>query len=232
MKFSFLLIPFYFLFSLQLFAQNKKNFEGTVSFDVNISGGGSEMEMAKAFMPSGYVYSIKGENVHLKTVGGMTQMMGTIVFNEKLNQSFMVNDAQKMVFVFKEETAAETGEHVDKVPQIKKGTEPRQIAGYNCEHYIISLPEEEGGITEIWVSEELKIKMPQGSSRGLPVNEQIAQAIKGFPLAMRVDAQGLLIHMEAKEVKREKINDSLFEMPKGYVVKDFDPAMFSPGGVE
>ncbi|MBA4303271.1 MAG: hypothetical protein C0424_03490 [Sphingobacteriaceae bacterium] len=219
-----------FLTSLA-FAQSKKNFEGTILFSFEVSGGGQEMEMAKAFMPTGYVFKIKGENSRMSIQGGMmAAMMGDVVVNAAKDQVYMVNDANKSAMLMPKEegkAADEAGKY-----DVQKGADKRSIAGFSCEHYVVKSKEGEL-LAEYWVTDEIAIKAPKGkSSASSPIGQSGSYGISGFPLRVQMSQMGMLITMEAKEVKKEKLANSLFEVPKDYTLSDFNPAMFQMGGDE
>lgn len=211
-------------------AQSKKNFEGTIQFSFEVSGGGEEMEMAKAFMPTGYLFRIKGENVRMTMQGGMmAAMMGDIVVNAAKEQTYMINDAGKsaMMMPKDESKAAEPSDKFD----VQEGKEAKTIAGMACKHYIVKTKAGEL-VGEYWMTDELQVKVPKSKTAGNILTQGNNFGVKGFPLRVLMNQQGMQITMEAKELKAEKLSADLFEIPKGYTVSDFNPAMFQMGGDE
>ncbi len=211
-------------------AQAKKNFEGTVQFSFEVSGGGEEMEMAKAFMPTGYFFRIKGENVRMSMQGGMmAAMMGDIVVNAGKEQTFMLNEASKSAMLMPKEENKNASSAADFV--VETGADNRVIAGMACNHFLVKT-KEGATIAEYWVTKELQVKVPKSKAGGNMLTQGGAYGIEGFPLRVLMMQQGMQIVMEAKEVKAEKLESSLFEIPKGFTVSDFNPAMFQMGGDE
>lgn len=211
-------------------AQSKKNFEGSILFSFEVSGGGEEMEMAKAFMPTGYLFRIKGENVRMTMQGGMmAAMMGDILVIAAKEQTYMINDAGKsaMLMPKEENKQADNAGKFD----IQEGADPRTLSGMPCKHYIVKTKEGEL-VGEYWVTDELQVKVPKSKSAGNILTQGNTYGIQGFPLRVAMNQQGMQIVMEAKELKPEKLAASLFEVPKGYTVSDFNPAMFQMGGDE
>lgn len=211
-------------------SQSKKNFEGTVLFSFEISGGGQEMEMAKSFMPTGYLFKIKGENSRTSIQGGMmAAMMGDVIVNATSDEVYMVNDANKTAMRMPKE---ENKEAVDASKyDVQKGDDQRTIAGFTCEQFIVRSKEGEL-LAEYWVTDAISIKTTRGKAANSPISQSNSFGISGFPLRVMMNQMGMLVTMEAKEVKKEKLPADLFEIPKGYTVSDFNPAMFQMGGDE
>jgi len=210
-------------------AQSMKNFEGTILFSFEMSGGGPEIEMAKSLMPTGYVFKIKGENSRMSIQGGMmAAMMGDVVVNASKDQTYMLNDANKsaMLMPKDESKMADEASKYD----VQKGADLRKIAGFDCQHYIVKTKEGEL-VAEYWVTDEIGIKAAKGkASKSSPIGQGSSFGISGFPLRVQMNQMGMLVTMEAKEVKKEKLSASLFEVPKDYTISDFNPAMFQMGG--
>lgn len=217
------------LFTTVATAQSKKHFEGTVAFSFEVSGGGQEMEMAKAFMPTGYLFKIKGDNSRMTVQGGMmAAMMGDLVVNTAKEQVYMLNDANKSAMLMPKDEGKAITE--SSKYEVEAGTDKRSIAGFECNHFVVKSKEGEQ-IAEYWVTDDISVKAPKGKGSGnSPVGQASAYGISGFPLRVQMNQMGMLITMEAKEVKREKLASSLFEVPKGYTVSEFNPAMFQMGG--
>lgn len=228
----------YFLSLLLLFsvidlqAQNVKPFEGEITFELKIEGGGEEMALARQFMPTGFLYLLKGNNVMIKTLGENAAMTGNVVYHAKSNKAFLVQDASKTVYLMADAPkSTENSETVDQVPLVRAGELPKTIGGYRCKHFIISNPQDESGQTELWVSEEIMVKMPEALGSNMPIDEKIMAVVKGFPLAMKMDGpEGLKITMTASKIEKKTINSHLFDMPKGYEVKNFETSSIRPGG--
>lgn len=217
------------LLSVVASAQSKKSFEGSILFSFEMSGGGQEMEMAKSLMPTGYLFRIKGENSRMSIQGGMmAAMMGDIVVNAANDQTYMLNDANKSAMLMPKEDAKGTDEAAKY--DVQKGGDAKTIAGFECEHYIVKSLEGEL-VAEYWVTDKISIKAAKGkASKSSPIGQGSTYGIAGFPLRVQMNQMGMLVTMEAKEVKQEKLASSLFEVPKGYTVSEFNPAMFQMGG--
>lgn len=213
-------------------AQHQKPFEGEITFKLEIQGGGEEMALARQFMPAGFLYILKGNNVLIKTLGENAVMTGNVVFNAKSNKAFLVQDAAKTVYLMTSPPKAEeNSEEVNQLPLVRAGNEPKLIAGFKCKHYIITNPQDESGQTELWVSEEIMVNMPAALGSNMPIDQKIMSVVKGFPLAMKMDGpDGLKITMMATEIEKKPVSGNLFDIPKGYEVKNYEPGNSLPGG--
>ncbi len=238
-KFEQILIIMRYLISFLLLiativaqAQNQKPFEGEITFKLEIEGGGEEMELARQFMPSGFLYLLKGNNVMIKTLGANAAMTGDVVFNAKNNTAFLLQPTARIAYLMKDVAKAdENSEEVHQLPVVRTGTTPKTIGGYKCKHYIITNPQDESGQTELWVSDEIMVNMPHALGNNMPIDQKIMSVVKGFPLAMKMDGpDGLKISLMATTVEKKPISSSLFEIPKGFEVKNFEPGSLLPGG--
>jgi uncharacterized protein DUF4412 len=117
---------------------------------------------------------------------------------------------------------------------VKKGTEPKKIAGYDTEHWVMDMGD--ALHFDVWAAPALEVPTqyyearksmyaamgPMGPRFQKMVEEM--RKVKGFPLATRVSAKMAMVKMntltEATEVKRGPIPASAFEVPAGYTKKE------------
>lgn len=118
----------------------------------------------------------------------------------------------------------------DQDVKLEKGNQPRQVAGYDCDHYILSLGKNLR--MEIWSTKELQAPSSYYEARRLsyaamgPVGKRFNQLleemekIEGFPLASNVFVKMMGIksqsETEATEVKLGPVDDEAFAVPAGY----------------
>lgn len=216
------------LLSFSLSAQSKKYFEGSIFFSFDVSGGGEELEMSKAFLPNGYKFRVKGEKIRMRMEGGMVAaMIGDIIFDGDNDQQFMLNEANKTVTLMPAEKEQEP-----KVPEgyrVARGNADKEIAGYQTKHYVVKNDNNLSELMEFWVTEELSFRIPKGKNTS-PLGAGFGYGIKGFPLKLVMEQAGMTITMEAKRITAEKLSNQIFEIPKDYKKSDFNPAMFDFGG--
>lgn len=223
----YLILLLFFFYAKTTFAQVVKPFEGEVHFKLEISGGGEETELVRQFMPSGFVYVLKGDNVLIKTLGTNAGMMGNVVYNAKTDRAFVVQEALKTVYMIKPtEKQAASSEDVSNVLRVADGASPKNIAGYQCKHFIISMGDAEGSDTEIWVTEAIQVTMPQSLGSNMPIDQKIMSMVKGFPLAMKMSGpDGLRMELEAVKIDKKGVSNSVFDLPKDYEIKTFEPTL-------
>ncbi|MFN3529964.1 MAG: DUF4412 domain-containing protein [Bacteroidia bacterium] len=216
--------------SITLWGQSNKHFEGSIFFSFDVTGGGEELELSRAFLPHGYKLQVKGEKVRMRMEGGMVAaMFGDIVFDGSTNLQFMLNDANKTVTMMPAEKAQEA-----KIPEgikVERGSNDKEIAGYQTQHYLVKNDNKPGELMEFWVTEALNFRAPKGNNSS-PLGAGYGYGIKGFPLQLVMEQAGMTITMEAKSVKQEKLADQIFEIPNDYKKSEFNPAMFNFGGDE
>lgn len=114
--------------------------------------------------------------------------------------------------------------------EMERGSESKTIAGYDCQHYILTLGK--GLRMELWASPDLQVPATYYDARKLsyaamgPVGTRFnklieeMEKIEGFPLASKVFVKMMGIksesESEATEVKIGPVSDDAFDVPAGY----------------
>ena len=157
----------------------------------------------ESMLPSETIISIKGEMTRVEqSVMGGTQV---VIANNKTKNSTILMDmmGQKISMeVTKEDVEkaeAEAGE-----PKIEYVSGTKEIAGYKCKKALVTSPDTDDEFV-IYYTE----KIPATSSNQY-------KSLKGFPLSYEVANSGMKMTITAKDVKKEKVSSSLFEIPDGY----------------
>jgi hypothetical protein len=117
---------------------------------------------------------------------------------------------------------------------VTKGSEPKKIAGYDTEHWVLSMGDSLR--FEMWAAPALEAPTQYYDARKSlyaamgPVGPRFQKMVdemrkvKGFPLGTRVSAKMMMVKMdsltEATEVKKGPIPASAFEIPAGFTRKD------------
>jgi len=91
-------------------------------------------------------------------------------------------------------------------PEITYLEDTKEIAGYECKKAEVTM---DGMETPAIFYYTEKIQ-----AIGLRGMEKLT--LKGMPLEYTISAQGLTMTMTAKEIKKEPVSDSSFEIPDGY----------------
>jgi hypothetical protein len=117
---------------------------------------------------------------------------------------------------------------------VKKVEGTRKIAGYDCDHYLLSMGDDMK--FDIWSAPDLKAptqyydasKAPYAAMGPLGMRfekmfEEMKK-IKGFPLSTGINTKVMMIKIdtlvEATEVKKDPIPPTAFDPPAGYKKKD------------
>jgi len=114
---------------------------------------------------------------------------------------------------------------------LEKLSDRRTIAGYNCEHYVITLTHSfDGKVASVatynyWVAPDLRDPSRAASDSFAPREKGFGSEYsrvsremegKGLPLAWTMTAPGIETSNEAIEVKKGSIDPSVFSVPAGY----------------
>ena len=206
-------------------------FEGTITMKLKYEGAMASM-LSK--MSSGdMIIKLKDEKSSMRLAGGIGSMLGNVVSNG--SEFFMVMDKSKTVYVEDKKTDDNSEESTDNEDVVAdyidlKVTE--QIAGYKCHKYEIKYKEEqEQEISKyyVWICKDFKAKFySEDEGKNNIFNNQLG----GFPfkqeITMNSEMGTITTVTVVTEAKKEKINDSVFEIPKDYKVKSMDE--FNPLG--
>jgi hypothetical protein len=118
--------------------------------------------------------------------------------------------------------------------QVTKGTQPKKVAGYDTEHWIVTMGE--GMRYEVWAAPSLAVparyydaRKAQYAAMG-PMGKRFEKlfsemgAIKGMPLATTMTTKIMMMKMdvksEATEVRKGAIPPTAFDVPAGYKKKN------------
>jgi len=201
----------------------QSTFEGTIAYSFKLTG--DMAEQVASFMPTGYTIKTKGNNSLVAMEGGMMAAMGTILHDGAADVTYMLDKTNKKALKMK----ADKNE-VEPEVKVTKEAEVVEIAGYRCQKYKVIMTTDEGSVTQyIWAASDLKVT-PSKSGSGNMSGISFIKGIDGAPLKI-VSTQEQLGTMiiTATKVTPENLDASLFRVPEGYKVEDFDPAKMMGG---
>jgi hypothetical protein len=167
---------------------------------------------------------------------------GQITFVDHKDKSYWQTSQAEMMAGFKamdEQMKGAMGAMMEKMMGgnppvvVTKGTQPRTIAGYPTEHWVVTSGDWK---YEVWTTPDLALPTQYydamkttGMAMG-PLGKRLValfeemKKIKGFPLAtstsMKIMGKTQASTTEATEVKKGAIPASAFEVPAGYKKKD------------
>lgn len=219
---------FLFMCSINTIAQTKatvdakKLTEGVIIYDIKLDEGAQDGMMA-AMIPTELVIKFKGTKSRSEFATGMTE---TIAINDSKDDKSAVIlidlMGSKYAMKIEEKKIMEQRAAMPKY-NIVESKETKQIAGYNCtKAYFINKENNEEVI--VYFSNEI------------PYSENSLNAefrgLKGMPMEYIAKMQGIKMTVTVREIKKEKIQDSIFSVPADYKMVTQEELMkqFSGGG--
>lgn len=213
------------LILLQLFAwANPDEFEGNITFGIDLEGTGTEL--LKAMLPNNYVYVLKGDQMIFKMQGGMAGgMIGEIVINANDGNHYMVKHNEETAYKIDPESVNENSN----TPTDAKVTpldEYLDIQGYKCRKYKITVSQNGTETNQyLWATPDIKLKGQENVKSELSGNI-FYKGVQGFPLKVEttIDKMGMSFKMimTANSINQTTIDSGLFTLPESYKVKPFD----------
>ena len=154
---------------------------------------------------------IKGKKTRAEMSSPMTGDIIT-VSDLEAKEMLMVMGMQKMYITQSLEVSEEMLEKID----IKEGDETKEILGYECKQYIISV-DNEGVVVEMELFVTDKIQ-PVVTQQTMMLGDKIDGLVMLMTMKMNQMGSEMVITSEVTELKREPVKDSLFSLtpPEGY----------------
>lgn len=208
MKKTILAISLSILCLIKVSAQNKTNFEGTVTYSISFEGSGLPPEALAMFKGSETVTYIKSDKFRVDMNMPM-QSSSFIMDNKSKNIVSLMDIMGKKYLIKMNESDIKKEQETAPEILIKYTEETKMIAGYKCKKAEITSKESNGAAIDVFYSEEI------------PTNDikPVYKGLKGFPLEYSINQGGMEMKLTAKNISKEKVSDSKFEIPKeGYIV--------------
>jgi GLPGLI family protein len=179
-------------------------FQGTITYTITVEG---ELDaMSKAQMPTEMVQTFKGTKIKTEQKSSMGNQ--TIISDNTEMTSVILLDMMGNKMAIKQ-SKEDTEKAVKEMPtpKITYTEETKDIAGYKCKKVTL---ENEGEKMDAYYTEEILVTNPNMLS--------MFKDIKGVLLEFAQVSGGITLKMTAKEVKKGKIKDSIFEIPSDYKI--------------
>lgn len=196
------------IFVLSLNAQKGKDnaaFEGTITYSVTTEG---EFDAnTKAQLPTEVVWTFKGPKTSMLMKTGFGNI--TILANADSKEQVVLYDmmGQKMAI---KSTKEETEKSLSEIPDAKvtETTETKKILNYNCKKVQIS---DDKNSMDVYVTDEIQVPNANWNTQYKNIKGLMLEySQKGNP-----DSDAKMI-FTAKEVKKGKIKDTVFDIPTDY----------------
>ena len=206
------------------FTQAQETFFGTQTISYQYEGEGAEM-MAQ-YMPQGMT-SYYGKDKTAVDFNGaaMEALMNRVVTTD--TESFAISHNSKAVYTMDNDFIEQNQPNMDDVKVEKVAGETKEILGLTCEKYNVSM--NQMGIElkmVMWVSAKYQMpeyKVPFNQDNSLEILKKAN--IKGIVLRLEseipIPGASITMIMETTKLDPTPVNDSIFEKPEGYAIKNF-----------
>jgi hypothetical protein len=169
-----------------------------------------------AMMPTGFTLKIKNGNTLSVMEGGMMAGNETLYLKDK-DQTYLINTANKTYTVLPQNSGATNKPPAD--VKVRKTTETQKILNYTCTKTIVTVTDKGKSIDQIfWTTSEIKDFDLKSLSSQRAGNGQSMyyENLEGVPLKMEMTMPQAKMIMEVKEIKKETLSNSVFEIPAGF----------------
>lgn len=211
------------LFLSTLVAAQPKSFEGYVEFKSEFSDDGTE---GKLNMDMNYF--IKGNRFRAE----LPSAEGTSILISDGNKSYMLlPDLKKYLDLSGFESKQSEGDNtVEDISKSKTG-ETKEILGYKCEKYVFK---ESDSISEVWITKELGTFMFAATPMEKSIISNNIFKDGFFPLEIIIkELNGTETgKVYATKIEKQKVGDSMFEIPSDYSKMDMPNMDFNQMGEE
>jgi len=201
----------------------QKTIIGTVDYKYTLKGEGAA-QMA-GMMPEKMMMTYGKNGMSVEMTGGMmSSAMGKTIVNGNTGEVFIVKDSEKTIYLMNSEEIKTEAEKVDDT-EIEKQEETREIQGYKCQKYIQTTVVQGMNMTQVlWITKDLKTPDYEGEAfKAMAGQGNMSYEIEGFPMLMEIGVPGMpmTVELEVSNIEFKKVDESSFEKPEGYTVKDF-----------
>ncbi len=188
-----------------------KTFEGYIKYKMDYEGDVDAQILAQAPTSSTVYYKGAKTLKTQETVGATIKMitdnltggMITLMDIPMMGKKIAMKQTKEEVEALKEKTKAEGEEELKAT--INETGETKEILGYNCKKVDVELGED---IFPVYYTTELNVLSNK--------NEFPFEDIKGVILEYSMNQQGITTHIVATEIKKQKVNASMFTIPSDY----------------
>ncbi len=193
-----------------IFQGGDKSFEGVIKYTIDYEGDIDEETLAQA--PTGATEYYKGTKVR-KDQESMMYTVGVISDNET-DENIVLMDipmmGEKVAYKQSAEDKAEADAMIEEnKPDYTETGETKEILGYTCKKVDVTMGD---NIFPLYYTNEINIAGSPNESGQFP-------GIEGVILEYTVAQQGMVMKFTATEVKKQKLNETMFGVPEDYTMK-------------
>jgi len=192
------------LISISINAQKSKSFQGVITYDIAVEGDIDPSK--KAFLPTQMTAFIKENMARMEIISVMKQVF--INDKETMTQTLLMDIMGDKVAIQAKKEDIE--KELEEAPALtfEETQETKEIAGYSCKK--VKVTDEEGNITTLYYTTDIDYENPNWHSQ--------YRDIKGVLMEYSSQMGEIKMTFTVKEVKKQKIKDSLFEIPSDYTI--------------
>ena len=179
--------------------------EGVIEYDITYPKINPNSMMLQG-MPNKAYLRFKNNDM-VNDMSGMMGLISIVYIAKQSPQSVM----QTLTLINKKYASDISLEEMNKingdyVTKIEKGKNTKEIAGYKCKEAIVTLYN--GDQVNVFYTKDIAIKNPNWSN---PYNQ-----IEGVLMDFQMERYGLIMHLKAKQVTAQPIDDSAFTITDEY----------------
>lgn len=176
--------------------------EGVIEYDITYPKLDPNSMMASG-MPSKAYLRFKDNNMS-NDMSGMMGLISITYISKAMNKAV----EQRLTLINKKyasEINAEDQKRLNDsyVSSVEEGKTKMQIAGYNCKEAVVKLVD--GSETKVYYTNDIGIENPNWSN---PYSK-----IDGVLMDFQMERYGVVMHLKAKSVLAQKVDDSVFALP-------------------
>ena len=202
------LLPVILLVTNNLNAQKKSSgFVGNISYSVTTQGDVDATIAAQ--LPTEIIMYYNGPKTRIEQKSAMGSQI--IISNIETKEQIVLIDIMGQKYALKS-TKEETEKGQSEIPKgtVTMSTETKTIAGYNCKKADFL---QDGKTSTIWITGEIDLKNANWQTPYKDVNGVMMEYTYTQNSGQDGDISMLIT---AKEVKKEKVKDSMFTVPTSY----------------
>lgn len=179
--------------------------EGVIEYDITYPKFDPDNMMVSGLPNKAYL-RFKNNN----TVNDMSGMMGLICITYISNQT-KKSVQQTLILISNKYVSDISADEMKKINEayitnVEQGKNSQQIAGYKCDEAIVSL--RNGETIHVYYTKDIAITNPNWTN---PYNQ-----LDGVLMDFQLERYGIVMHLRAKQVLAQKIDDSVFTIPSDY----------------
>jgi GLPGLI family protein len=196
------------IFNIQIKAQNKVSFEGTITYSISFENAGLPPEIIDRLKGSESIIFIKGDKRRID-LNTPIQNQSTFIDDKTRSMATSIDLEGKKYLIKLTEADIKSEKEMAPETTIKYSDSTKLIAGYNCKKANVKMKDKDGNIEAVVVY----------YTNEIPPNnvKEIFEGLKGLPLEYTITQGGIKMTFTAKNISKDPVPDAKLDLPKeGY----------------